>query len=137
MDNILTNHKFKTYRKLKPVDEVIGFTWSPDETKFTCTDIYYLIDALCHNSAYYSFFSEFRDKVLCTGLHYHGILHIFDRTKFWYKYAVPKWNGIGKIGPHWEFNLTYRWDIYIQKQNGILYTNYPDSNTIRAPAGQA
>ncbi len=124
----MDNYKFKTYRKLKKINEIIGFTWSPDDTIYSQKDIYILLDNICRDSAYYSYYPEFRDPVNSTGLHYHGKIYIFDKCK-WFRRSKPMWELVNKVKPHWEFGLTPAWDQYICKQKGVLFTNHPSDDT--------
>lgn len=131
MHNI-DQYKFKNYRKEKQVKEVIGFTWSPDETKFSDSVVYCLIDDICRDSAYYTFYPEYRDVEAKLGRHYHGVLYIFDKVK-WFKRSKPMWEMMNVIKPHWEFGISEHWHTYIEKQHEVQYTNYP-GETVQLPS---
>ncbi len=126
----MDNYKFKTYRKPqnKNIIEVIGFTWSPDEQLITDLQAYMLIDNICRDASFYSYYKEYRNIEAKTGLHYHGFLYIFDKCK-WHHRSVPIWDNIGKVHPHWEFPsdlIKKDWVSYIKKQKNTHYTNHPD-----------
>ncbi len=121
----IRDYRFKQYRKPKQVQETIGFTWSPDSTRFTELQVYCILDDICANSAYYSYYPEYRNIEEQTGKHYHGILRIFDKVK-WFKRSKPMWEMMNPVKPHWEFDITQFWSEYCKKQSGTLYTNYND-----------
>lgn len=121
---MINQYKFKQYRKAKTILETIGFTWSPDSTKYSQYQIYCILDDICSNAAYYSYYPEYRNEDAKTGLHYHGILYIFDKCK-WFRRSKPMWEMMNPVKPHWEFDITTHWNEYIQKQHNTLYTNDP------------
>lgn len=112
----------EAYNK-KKIKQTIGFTWSPDERVFSQGAIYAFLRELCNNCAYYWYFPEYRNNHLKHGLHYHGVIIIYDKVK-WFK-VKGRFKAF-VMQPKYVFDVDQKWCNYCAKdfcQNYTLYTN--------------
>ncbi len=90
--------------------QVIGFTLSPDSTMFTREYVLTKLNAACEGCATFSIFPE----VTASGqLHYHGIIRIKKKRK-WFSQKQIFIHGTN-MKPRFEFKLSAKWYRYIIK----------------------
>ncbi len=98
--------------------QIIGITFSPDEELYNFSDVSSIFVEACHNCADYTFYPEFRDKVQHTGLHYHGVIKIYDKYK-WFKRGKVFFDKCTNMKPRYEINISADWYNYIVKDQPI------------------
>jgi len=106
--------------------QIIGFTLIPDEEKYTQQYIDNLLEKSCKYNSDYIIFPEYRNNLLQTGLHYHGIIKIYDKYKLFKKGKRILDTGTNML-PRYEIDITSAWYEYIQKDQCLPQLNDSES----------
>lgn len=92
----------------RTIYKIIAFTWSPDEKQYGKEHIQSRMDDFIAKCAYYALIPEYREKETNEGLHYHGILFVYD----WRRLKSRQYTAFKSyvIKPRYEY--TFRSDRY-------------------------
>lgn len=110
---------------LKKVYRILAFTWSPDETRYDMAHVKSRMDDQTAHSAFYYLYPEYRDYDGKVGLHYHGVIFVYD----WRKWNCRYHNSFKqyKVKPmyEWKFDREYPNPVTLLKEPGLKgWVNY-------------
>jgi len=112
------------------IKEVHGFTWSPDESNFSLERAHQTIQQLTQYCAFYYYCPELRDYDSPYGLHYHGVIVVYDTFR-WKRnlFKLRRYLKSLKCNtPNIEINISPKrlrqWHKYLTKDYHINHTMY-------------